>query len=157
MNSLSADIQFGLEREDVILQSVKKYFDTKKMIKSLDKYCVYDAEDTSTHTRYEIKARRNKYNAYPTTIIPYHKHLRNYKGYYLFSYVFHFLRNKDIDILIIFFFVLFHLAFTGTFPFLVTIKVTFIEAVIFFFNLFFILVFLFFFGVTFQISVSVVS
>ena len=73
MNSLSADIQFGLEREDVILQSVKKYFDTKKMIKSLNKYCVYDAEDTSTHTRYEIKARRNKYNAYPTTIIPYHK------------------------------------------------------------------------------------
>lgn len=73
MNSLNADIQFGLEKEDVILQSVKKYFDTKNIIKSMDKYCVYDAEDTSTHTRYEIKARRNKYNAYPTTIIPYHK------------------------------------------------------------------------------------
>tara|TARA_R110002167_G_scaffold283618_1_gene488820 strand:- start:62 stop:487 length:426 start_codon:yes stop_codon:yes gene_type:complete len=71
--SLFADIQFGAEKEENIINSLQKYFQSSDIHAMNDKYCIYDAEDSTTKTRYEIKARRIKFTTYPTTIIPVHK------------------------------------------------------------------------------------
>ena len=69
--SLQNDLKFGEQRQDEILGILQKYFDRK--IENTEKYCVYDGENKESNTRFEIKARRVKFSAYPTTIIPYHK------------------------------------------------------------------------------------
>jgi len=71
--SLYADLQFGAEKQENIINSLQKYFQSSDIQAMNDKYCIYDAEDSTTKTRYEIKARRNKFSTYPTTIIPVHK------------------------------------------------------------------------------------
>ena len=71
--SLSADLQFGAQKQENIINSLQKYFQSSDIHAMNDKYCIYDAEDTKSKTRYEIKARRNKFATYPTTIIPVHK------------------------------------------------------------------------------------
>ena len=70
---LSADIEFGADKQENIIHSLRNYFQSSNIEATKDKYCVYDAEDSSTHTRYEIKARRHKFGTYDTTIISYNK------------------------------------------------------------------------------------
>ena len=65
---LSADIEFGADKQENIIHSLRNYFQSSNIEATKDKYCIYDAEDTSTHTRYEIKARRHKFGTYPKTI-----------------------------------------------------------------------------------------
>lgn len=68
--SLNKDIEFGLSAEGKVIDTIGTFFG-EEVKKTEDKYCPYDA--VSTDTKYEIKTRRNKYNAFPTTIIPVHK------------------------------------------------------------------------------------
>ena len=70
---LSADIEFGADKQENIIHSLRNYFQSSNIEATKDKYCIYDAEDASTHTRYEIKARRHKFGTYDTTIISYNK------------------------------------------------------------------------------------
>ena len=71
--SLSADLQFGAQKQENIINSLREYFQSSNIEAMKDKYCIYDAEDTTTQTRYEIKARRHKFATYPSTIISYNK------------------------------------------------------------------------------------
>jgi hypothetical protein len=68
--SLNKDIEFGLSAEPEVINHLSKYF-KEEITKTEDPYCRHDAE--SQETKYEIKTRRNKYAAFPTTIIPVHK------------------------------------------------------------------------------------
>jgi len=81
--SLSNDLNFGLGKEDEVLEKIKVFFeDDIKNTKELynDKYCKWDYEG-STGTKYEVKSRRNTINKYPTTIIPCHKFINNKDKY----------------------------------------------------------------------------
>ncbi len=64
---LNADLAFGLPKEDPVLDKLKKHFE-EEIAKSTYQYCPHDG--FSQTTEYEIKSRRNKYNQYPTTIVP---------------------------------------------------------------------------------------
>ena len=64
---LNADLAFGLPKEDPVLDKLRKHFE-EEIAKSTYQYCPHDG--FSKTTEYEIKSRRNRYNQYPTTIIP---------------------------------------------------------------------------------------
>jgi len=70
MKSLSADLKWGLSREAIIIEKLKKHFKDDNIIKTDNPYCIHDAIGEKT---YEIKSRRVNKNAYPTTIIPVNK------------------------------------------------------------------------------------
>ena len=63
--SLALDIKFGINAENKVINRLKVHFEDE-IIKTTDKYCRTDAIGKK---RYEIKTRRNKKRAYPTTII----------------------------------------------------------------------------------------
>jgi len=70
IRSLANDLVFGLSKEQAIIDKLKIHFQDDTIVKTEDKYCLYDAIGKS---KYEIKSRRNSKTAYPTTIIPCHK------------------------------------------------------------------------------------
>lgn len=76
--SFKKDLEFGLSKEEVVRQLLKKYFTDEEDIlntKDLynDIYCKYDFEGITLKTKYELKSRTNRKYQYPTTIIPVHK------------------------------------------------------------------------------------
>ena len=73
IRSLGNDLQFGLSREQQVINRLKTHFGDDTILKTEDKYCLYDA--VGKDYKYEIKSRRNTKKAYPTTIIPCHKAL----------------------------------------------------------------------------------
>ena len=67
LSVLNNDLCYGLSKEVPIINQLSTFF--KEEIKKTEKqFCPYDA--VSDNSKYEIKCRRNKYSAYPTTIIP---------------------------------------------------------------------------------------
>lgn len=73
--TLQDDLSLGYKNEEEILSVLNNFFnDTFRNTKDLygNEYCNYDFEGTNGF-RVELKSRRNKYNDYPTTIIPVHK------------------------------------------------------------------------------------
>ena len=88
--SLSNDLNFGLAKENEVLEKIKTFFqDDIRNTKELynDKYCKWDYEG-STGTKYEVKSRRNTKGKYPTTIIPCHKFINNTNKYIcLFNFI----------------------------------------------------------------------
>ena len=72
---LNADLAFGLPKEDPVIDKLRKHFE-EEITKSVYQYCPHDGFNKTTE--YEIKSRRNRYNQYPTTIIPVSK-IRNMK------------------------------------------------------------------------------
>jgi hypothetical protein len=64
---LNADLAFGLPREDPVLEKLRIHFE-EEIAKSTYQYAPHDG--FSKTTEYEIKSRRNRYNQYPTTIVP---------------------------------------------------------------------------------------
>jgi hypothetical protein len=68
---LNADLVFGLSAEQKVINQLSAKFN-ESIKKTEDKYCRYDALGESG-TKYEIKTRRNRMNAFPDTIIPVHK------------------------------------------------------------------------------------
>jgi hypothetical protein len=69
--SFNTDLSYGLEREKLVLEKIKKYFNDDSITKTTDKFCKFDFE--SPTCKYELKSRKNKKTTYPTTIIPCHK------------------------------------------------------------------------------------
>ncbi len=69
--SFKVDLEYGLTRENDVLEKIKKYFNDDSINKTKDRFCKYDFE--SPICKYELKSRKNKYRAYPTTIIPCNK------------------------------------------------------------------------------------
>jgi hypothetical protein len=67
MEILKADLNFGLPKEDPVIQRLSEFFN-ETVEKETYQYSRFDA--SSKTTKYEIKSRRNKYLQYPTTIIP---------------------------------------------------------------------------------------
>lgn len=71
------DNKFGLLGEDLVLPILEDFFG-EKFIKSQNEYCVYDSYNTDKHI--EIKSRRNKYNAFSTTLIGVNKAINTNKA-----------------------------------------------------------------------------
>ena len=69
MRSYQADKTFGIAKEAAVLEKLQKYFTDEEHIVSTSEYCVFDYESKSGST-WEVKSRRCKKNAYPTTICP---------------------------------------------------------------------------------------
>jgi hypothetical protein len=70
MDIIKRDLQFGLAKETPILNILEKHFNNK-IEKCIDQWSHYDG--FSENMKYEIKTRRNKKHAYPTTIISLNK------------------------------------------------------------------------------------
>ena len=90
IRSFKVDLEYGNEKEIVMLDKLTKYFNTSiKSCKELypnDKFCKWDYED-KTGTKWELKSRRNTYSRYPTTIIPCHKKATDDKDlYFVFQF-----------------------------------------------------------------------
>jgi len=75
IRSLGNDLKFGLSREQQVIDRLKSHFGDETILKTQDKFCLYDA--IGKDFKYEIKSRRNRKTAYPTTIIPCHKAIPN--------------------------------------------------------------------------------
>ena len=89
--SLENDLRMGGESEDANQNIFNRVFSDNFIntkIKYNDPYCPYDYEGENTNTRIELKSRRNKYRAYPTTIIPVSKVLNSYTGRHIFCFAF---------------------------------------------------------------------
>jgi hypothetical protein len=80
--SLANDLEFGLTKEDAVIKKLSEHF-CDDIVKTTDKFCKYDAYGKVN--KYEIKSRRNKRDAYPTTIIPVHKTIEG-ELYFVFNF-----------------------------------------------------------------------
>ena len=84
-NSLQNDIQFGLASEAVVLKRLEKHFG-EVILKTRSPYAKFDG--ISETKNYEIKTRRNKMRAYPTTIISSNKIEKAVDGGVVFAFQF---------------------------------------------------------------------
>ena len=89
--SLANDLRIGEENEtknEAIFNRVfnDTFINTK--IKYNDPCCSFDYEGEITNTRIELKSRRNKYDQYPTTIMPISKVLNSHDGRHIFCFAF---------------------------------------------------------------------
>ena len=82
---LNNDIAFGTKHELPVIGRLERYFG-ETITKVQERYSPYDAY--SDNTKYEIKSRRNKFAAYPTTIVAVDKTTRTAGSRLVF--VFHF-------------------------------------------------------------------
>jgi len=64
--SLQKDLDFGLNKEKVVLKMINKFFN-RNICQSLDKFSRYDFYDYKYS--YELKSRRCEHDTYPTTMI----------------------------------------------------------------------------------------
>jgi hypothetical protein len=80
--SLANDLEFGLAKEAEVIKRLSEHF-CDDIVKTEDKFCKYDAYGKIN--KYEIKSRRNKKDAYPTTIIPAHKTMEG-DLYFVFNF-----------------------------------------------------------------------
>jgi len=82
---LNADLLFGLSAEEKVINKLSVRFN-EPIKKTEDQFCKYDAVGESG-TKYEIKTRRNKMNAFPDTIIPLHKTGVNGRLVFVFNFI----------------------------------------------------------------------
>ena len=78
MRSFKTDLEFGLKKEEEMIDKIKQQFPFEKDIKNTKDlynniYCSYDYEGLTHNTRFELKSRTCTKDAYKTTIIPVHK------------------------------------------------------------------------------------
>ena len=77
------DYQFGRNKEGEVLDKMNDFF--KDNIKQTSER--YDTKDyCGEKYKYELKSRRNKYNAFPTTIIPTDKIKEGNEYVFLFNF-----------------------------------------------------------------------
>jgi hypothetical protein len=77
------DLSYGLEREKLVLEKIKKYFNDDTITKTTDRFSKYDF--ISDNCKYELKSRKNKKTTYKTTILPTHKIIDG-KQIFLFNF-----------------------------------------------------------------------
>ena len=82
--SFRVDLEYGLIRENNVLEKIRKYFNDDTISKTKDRFSKYDFE--SQTCKYELKSRKNTYRAYPTTIIPCNK-IVDGKLIFLFNFI----------------------------------------------------------------------
>jgi hypothetical protein len=77
------DYQYGRKKEGEILEKMNQFFND-----NIKQTCErYDSKDyLGEKYKYELKSRRNKYNAYPTTIIPTDKVKEGTNYVFLFNF-----------------------------------------------------------------------
>jgi hypothetical protein len=66
MRTFKDDYSFGVSEEDKILQKINDYF-KDNIVKSKSSKSIYDYKGGANY--YEVKSRKNTYDAYPTTLI----------------------------------------------------------------------------------------
>ncbi len=67
-----ADFNFGGQTEQQVKEILEDYFNIP--LKKLGQMSIFDFTDVKSHTNFfELKARRNTHNQYPTTIVGYNK------------------------------------------------------------------------------------
>ena len=89
MNVLNMDIDYGLEREEPVILTLRQYFNDNGIYKTEPKFCQYDALSyNNTKIAYEIKSRRCLKNTYPTTLIPVGKcfNMNDYDIIFVFNF-----------------------------------------------------------------------
>ena len=74
--TFSDDLNLGYKSEDELLPILNNFFsdefvNTKELYG--DKYFNYDFEGKTSGMRVELKSRRNRFDDYPTTLMPVHK------------------------------------------------------------------------------------
>jgi hypothetical protein len=67
MKSYSTDYNKGCNDEIIVLPIITKFFN-RDIKKTENRYSKFDFEDNEF--KYEMKSRNNKYNTFPTTLIP---------------------------------------------------------------------------------------
>ena len=75
--------------EKLLLPKLRQFFNDNTIIATESKYgkfCKWDFEG-DTGSRFELKTRRNRKNAYPTTLLPIHKVVEGKKQYFIFNYI----------------------------------------------------------------------
>jgi hypothetical protein len=82
--NFKTDLEFGLKRENNVLEKIRIFFNDTTITKTTDKYCKYDF--VSSLCKYELKSRKNRYKTYPTTILPTHKIIDG-KQIFLFNFL----------------------------------------------------------------------
>ena len=80
---LKDDIEFGTKYELPVIDLLSNHFG-EDIAKATDRYSPFDAY--SPTTKYEIKSRRNKYSAYPTTIVAVNKTRTEGRLVFVFHY-----------------------------------------------------------------------
>jgi len=88
--SLANDLRYGMKTEETIVETFNRYFGTEfRNTKEIynTPYYKYDFENADKSICIELKSRRNRYDEYPTTIIPVSKVL-TITGRYIFVFKF---------------------------------------------------------------------
>jgi hypothetical protein len=96
MSSFKNDYSFGTKNEDTVLIKIEKHFNDN-IKKSSSSVSRYDFKGDTYY--YELKTRNNKYNTYPTTLIPYNKIIEGKKQIFLFDFIdglYYIEYNKDV-------------------------------------------------------------
>jgi hypothetical protein len=83
--SFKLDKRIGDIGEVAVLPKLQSYFNIS-IRKTENAYEKYDYIDDAG-TKYELKTRRNRMDAYPTTLIPKHKVIDGSELYFIFSFV----------------------------------------------------------------------
>ena len=82
--TFKTDYAFGKSKEPIILEKIKKFFKDDTIVE-MDNYSRYDYKGNKKI--FELKSRRNTYNAFPTTLIPADKIFDTCdKQYFLFDF-----------------------------------------------------------------------
>jgi hypothetical protein len=87
MNNFKKMLKYGRDLELEVLPIIRNAFESNDIKMPKNKYSSYNYIDDKKEVLYELKARTNKYNAYPTTMIQEDKVLNtHYKQIFLFKF-----------------------------------------------------------------------
>jgi hypothetical protein len=87
MNNFKSMLKYGRNLENEVLPIIRNAFDSKDIKFPKHKYSSYNFIDDVKEVIYELKARTNKYETYPTTMIQEDKILNtHYKQIFLFHF-----------------------------------------------------------------------
>ena len=65
----NADIEYGLEQEVIILEQIRLHFEDESIIKTEEKFNIFDFHSVTNNIFFELKSRKFELNKYPTTMI----------------------------------------------------------------------------------------
>lgn len=70
LQAFNRDYQYGRQSEYSSLPTIRRYFNDDTINIHDDRYSRYDYVSAAFGTKYELKTRRLKHNAFPTTLLP---------------------------------------------------------------------------------------
>ena len=93
MATYANDYSTGIENESIVFDVLKTIKGLKKLKKSKDRYCKYDFYNKKYEI--ELKTRNNKFDMYPTTLMPVSKIRRDEDNNKTIIFMFKFKEYKD--------------------------------------------------------------